>query len=227
MPRPLITETTVRDAARAGRSTIPLPAGALITPLARDSARDLGVAFVEQREIPPASGEGDADADCGCGGKTSQPGTLVIASDHGGFEIKAPLIEHAKELGWEVRDLGTDSSASVDYPDFAFAVARMVARGEAALGVMIDGVGVGSAMVANKVPCVRAACCSVEFAAFNARAHNDANVLTLGSRSVGLEANKRILEVFLSTPFEGGRHAGRVAKITDVENRFSPERAAL
>jgi ribose 5-phosphate isomerase B len=213
--RPLITEALVRDAARAGRSDLPIPKGALITPLARDTARELGITLAEAK----ATG----DADCGCekdaAGK-APPGTLAIASDHAGFEIKAAMLEHAQKLGWTVRDLGTNSAQSVDYPDFAYAVARLVASGDVALGVMIDGVGVGSAMVANKVPGVRAACCSVEFAAFNARAHNDANVLTLGSRSVGLEANRRILEVFLQTAFEGGRHAGRVKKITDVEKRF-------
>jgi ribose 5-phosphate isomerase B len=223
--RPLITETDVREAAQRGQRALPAPAGALITPLARDTARDLGVALVD----PPAGEDCDCPdkaADCGCGPE-APPRTLAIASDHAGFEIKAPLAELASSLGWTVTDLGTDSSASVDYPDFAFATARAVALGQVALGVMIDGVGVGSAMVANKVPGVRAACCSVEFAAYNARAHNDANVLTLGSRTVGLEGNKRILKVFLETAFEGGRHAARVAKMGDVEARFLPERRNL
>ena len=216
--RTLITETLVREAARAGKRELPVPPGALITPLAKDTARELRVALVPRvasEDKKPTETIKDA-------GKT-----IAIASDHAGFEIKAAMIEIARNAGWAVTDLGTDSSQSVNYPKFAFAVARSVALGKTTFGLMIDGVGVGSAMVANKVPGVRAACCSVEFAAFNARAHNNANVLTLGSRSVGLEANKRILQTFLDTAFEGGRDADRVAMIDDVESRFLPNRDAL
>lgn len=215
--RPLITERMVRDAVREGRSELAIPRHALITPLARDTAKDFGLRLTTTPEAP--------GTDCGCedapaSSASVQPGTVAIGCDHAGFEIKSALADHARALGWTVRDLGTDSSESVDYPDFAYAVARTVTDGTAVFGVMIDGVGVGSAMVANKVPGVRAACCGVEFAAYNARAHNDANVLTLGSRTVGVEANKRILEVFLKTVFEGGRHAKRVDKIADVEKRM-------
>jgi ribose 5-phosphate isomerase B len=222
MPRTLITDRAVRDASRAGQRELPIATDALVTPLARDTAKELGIKLVAAVTAPPTA---VAQDDCGCAQAPAR--SLVVASDHAGFEIKAAVIDHARSLGWEVSDLGTDSDRSVDYPDYAYAVARAVATGKAALGVMIDGVGVGSAMVANKVPCIRAACCSVEFAAFNARAHNDANVLTIGSRTVGLEANRRILEIFLTTAFEGGRHASRVAKITDVEDRFLPSRDSL
>jgi len=233
MPRrPLITEAAVREAARAGRTALAVTPRTLITALARDAARDLGVAFTESAEPPagaPPSPAGDTSPPPAQGPPAVQapPKSLVIASDHAGFPAKADLAAHARALGWTVADLGTDSAESVDYPDYAFAVARAVARGQAALGVMIDGVGVGSAMVANKVPGVRAACCAAEFAAFNARAHNDANVLTLGSRTVGPEVNKRVLAVFLETAFEGGRHAARVEKIRDVEARFLPTTDAL
>ncbi|MGB3544583.1 ribose 5-phosphate isomerase B, partial [Rubrivirga sp.] len=148
--------------------------------------------------------------------------TLAVGCDHAGFDFKDALAEHARSLGWTVTDLGTTSTESVDYPDFAYAVARSVHLGRVEVGLMIDGVGVGSAMVANKVPGVRAAPCPNTFAAFNARAHNDANVLTLGSRTMGIEVCKRVLEEFLATDFEGGRHARRVDKITDVEARFLP-----
>lgn len=228
--RPLITEHTVREAARAGQTSLTVTPATLVTALARDTARELGVQFVEREAAKEGCGcvEGP-DAPCACSPTSSPapPRTLVLGCDHAGFAQKAALAEHARALGWTVTDVGTDSEASVDYPDFAYAVARFVARGEVALGLMVDGVGVGSAMVANKVPGVRAACCAAEFAAFNARAHNDANVLTLGSRTVGIEANKRILEAFLQTPFEGGRHAGRVQKIVDVEARFLPNVSAL
>jgi ribose 5-phosphate isomerase B len=222
--RPLISEQTVRDAARGGRTSIALPPNALVTALARDTARELGVSFADT--VPNSNGDcPDRTPDCGCPEAPAR--TLAIGCDHAGFEIKAALAERASALGWAVTDVGTNSDGPVDYPDFAYAVARLVATCKVALGVMVDGVGVGSAMVANKVPGVRAACCSVEFAAFNARAHNDANVLTIGSRTVGIEANKRILDTFLSTDFEGGRHAGRVQKIKDVEARFLPRTEAL
>jgi len=228
--RPLITEQAVREAARAGTSSLPYTPATLITSLARDTARELGISFVEASEAPPgAEGCGCREGEgrgCGCP-PDAPPNTLTLGCDHAGFAQKEALAAHARALGWTVTDLGTGSEDAVDYPDYAFAVARAVALGKAALGLMIDGVGVGSAMVANKVPGVRAACCAAEFAAFNARAHNDANVLTLGSRTVGVEANKRILEVFLETPFEGGRHAARVQKISDVEARFLPTTDAL
>ena len=147
---------------------------------------------------------------------------IAIACDHGGFPLKAPLVAHAEALGWTVLDLGTSSTEAVDYPDFAYAVARAVQTGAVARGLMIDGVGVGSAMVANKVPGVRAALCPCVFSAFNARAHNDATVLTLGSRTMGVETCKRVLAEFLQTDFEGGRHARRVDKISDVEARYLP-----
>jgi len=228
--RPLITDRAVRSAAAAGQQVLPIPPDALVTPLARDTARELGIELAVMQDSSASGSDcdccGDNASPCDCE-STAPPNTLAVGSDHAGFEIKGAIIEHAKKLGWTVRDVGTNSSDSVDYPDFAYAVAHLVATDEVALGVMIDGVGVGSAMVANKVPGVRAACCSLEFAAFNARAHNAANVLTLGSRTVGPEANKRILEVFLETEFEGGRHAARVGKIGDVEGRFLPNRSAL
>ena len=135
--------------------------------------------------------------------------------------MKSDLISFLQEKGRIVLDLGTDSTKSCDYQDFAYAVSRTVVEGKAGIGIMIDGVGVGSSMVCNKVPGIRAACAYNEFAAWNARAHNNANILTLGSRSMGIEVVKRIVTTFLETDFEGGRHAKRVQKITDVESRFS------
>lgn len=221
--RPLITERTVLDALDAGRSEIGVPDGALVTALAQDTARERGVRLVAASAAPasaPAASTAPAAP-----AKPLRPEaarTLALGCDHAGFEIKAALADHARSLGWTVTDLGTDSAESVDYPDFAYAVARSVHLGAARFGLMIDGVGVGSAMVANKVPGVRAALCPDVFSAFNARAHNDANVLTLGSRTMGVESCKRVLAEFLGTDFEGGRHAARVDKIRDVEARFLP-----
>ena len=215
MPR-LVSERTVLDALAAGQSSLAVPEGALVTALARDTARDRGVELVTGAGTPAATPT-DPPARA-----AAPPKTLAVGCDHAGFDVKDALAEHARQLGWTVTDVGTTSTDSVDYPDFAYAVARLVHLGRVEAGLMIDGVGVGSAMVCNKVPGVRAALCPNTFAAFNARAHNDANVLTLGSRTMGVEVCKRVLAEFLGTAFEGGRHARRVDKIRDVEARFLP-----
>ena len=202
--RTLIRESDVVAAARAGSGSLAVPAGAVVTPLARDAAREKGIELVAP---DPGAGRPDGPA----------PQAVAVGSDHGGYDLKTELIPFLRELGWAVIDVGTSSTASCDYPDFAYAVARHVSEGTAAFGVMIDGAGMGSAMVCNKVVGVRAAPAYNEFTAWNARAHNDANVLTLGSRSLGIEVCRSLARVFLTTGFEGGRHAARVAKIDDVD----------
>lgn len=214
MPRPLISERAVLDAASAGKTELAVPPGALVTALARDAAKSKGIRFVEEER----AGEGVELA--AVASRNAPPKTLALGCDHAGFDYKADLRKHAESLGWAVTDVGTNSDQSVDYPDFAFAVARHVQRGTVRFGVMIDGTGVGSAIVANKLPGIRAALCPDVFSAYNARAHNDANVLTLGSRTMGIEACKRVLSEFLVAAFEGGRHERRVGKIGDVESRF-------
>ncbi|MCC6398210.1 MAG: ribose 5-phosphate isomerase B [Bacteroidetes bacterium] len=145
---------------------------------------------------------------------------VAIGSDHGGFELKTQLAEYVRSLGCAVEDVGTKSVEPCDYPDFAYAVGMLVAGGRANLGIMIDGAGIGSCMVVNKIPGIRGACCTHEFMARNAREHNNANVLTLGSRVVGLEVAKAIVGVFLHTAFAGGRHEARVKKIMDVDQKY-------
>lgn len=143
---------------------------------------------------------------------------VAIGSDHAGFEQKELLLKHLTESGYEVVDLGTGSGdESVDYPDFALSVAEAVASGEAEQGVLVCGTGVGMAIAANKVPGVRAAnITDPEFAKL-ARQHNNANVVTVSGRFVPLEVNTEIVDAFLSTAFEGGRHEKRVDKMTDIE----------
>jgi len=221
--RPLVSEQTVLAAAAAGQTHVPVPAGALVTAQARDTAKAKGIALVAQADAAKPSVSAMArPASPATAAPTPPPKTLALGCDHAGFAYKAALADHARSLGWAVVDVGTDSEQAVDYPDFAFAVARAVQTGQVRFGVMIDGVGVGSAMVANKLPGVRAALCPDVFSAFNARAHNDATVLTLGSRTMGVETCRRVLSEFLAVPFEGGRHADRVRKIMDVEARFLP-----
>jgi ribose 5-phosphate isomerase B len=142
---------------------------------------------------------------------------VAIASDHAGFEQKQQLKEHLIAEGHDVTDLGTDAEDSVDYPDFAISLGRAVASGDTEFGVLVCGTGIGMAMAANKVDGVRAAnVVSEEFARL-ARQHNDANVVAVSGRFIPADENKRIVDAFLDTAFEGGRHQGRVDKITGAE----------
>jgi ribose 5-phosphate isomerase B len=149
--------------------------------------------------------------------------TVAIGSDHGGFEMKSALIEVLKELKYDVIDCGTNSKEAVDYPDFALAVAQLVRQGQAWRGIMIDGAGIGSCMVANKVPGVRAAMAYDYASASNSREHNNANYLTLGAGLIGLNQAKLIVKTWLATEFAGGRHQPRVDKIMQVEKKFLKE----
>lgn len=143
---------------------------------------------------------------------------LVIGSDHAGLELKRELLQVLAARGVEFQDLGTYEGDSVDYPDFAVKVARLVGSGEYPLGVLVCGTGIGMSIAANKRRGVRAAVCTSEFEARMARAHNDANVLCLGQRVVGPGLARSILEAFLDQEFEGGRHVRRVRKIQEAED---------
>jgi RpiB/LacA/LacB family sugar-phosphate isomerase len=139
--------------------------------------------------------------------------TIAVGGDHGGYVLKERIAFKLKEAGHTVIDCGTDSTEAVDYPDIAGDVARRVAGGEADIGVVVDGAGIGSAMVANKMPGVRAALCYDLSTARNAREHNHANVLSLGAALIGDGLAWQITQEFIATPFGMGRHARRVAKI--------------
>jgi ribose 5-phosphate isomerase B len=140
--------------------------------------------------------------------------TIAIGSDHAGFDLKQVLAVYLAELGNDVLDLGTDGPASVDYPDFGAAVAAAVADGRARFGVVVCGTGIGISIAANRNPKVRAAVCHDHVTAEMSRRHNDANILALGARIIGVEVAKDCLRTFLTTPFDGGRHVGRVAKLS-------------
>jgi ribose 5-phosphate isomerase B len=143
---------------------------------------------------------------------------VAIGSDHGGFALKETLKRAiAEDLGWTVHDCGTHSTDAVDYPDFAAAVAREVANGRCARGIVVDAAGIGSSMAANKIPGVRCALCHDDVTTVNAREHNDANVMALGSRVVNRGLATRLARLFLETPFGGGRHERRVQKIMALE----------
>jgi ribose 5-phosphate isomerase B len=142
---------------------------------------------------------------------------IAVASDHAGFALKQIVIEHLTSLGHDVTDLGTDSEEPVDYPPFCAAAARAVVRGPAALGIVIGGSGQGEQIAANKVRGARAALCHDEYTARLSRQHNDANVLALGARLVASTLALDILDVWLATPFEGGRHIARLEEIAAIE----------
>jgi ribose 5-phosphate isomerase B len=183
-------------------SEVRLPEGARLTALAEDLAREraLRITF---------------------GGTDSRGSVVAIASDHGGFQMKEEVKALLAELGRTALDLGTHSEEPVDYPDFAHAAASAVAEGRADLAIVVDGAGMGSAMTANKVPGVRAAACYSTAQARNSREHNDANVLTLGSRMIESGEMREIVRTWLESEIGEDRHRQRVLKIVAVERQYS------
>ena len=198
----VITEDDVRGLERG--SVLRISESARLTPLAADIVNDRGIELV--RRIPRSG--------------SKQHKTVAVGADHGGFPMKEELKSLLEELGHRVHDFGTNSDSAVDYPDFAHAVARAVSDGSVDVGIVIDGAGVGSAMTANKVPGVRAAACYSVEVARNSREHNDANVLTLGSKTITSDQMHEIVRAWLSTEITEDRHRKRVAKIDAVERQY-------
>lgn len=145
---------------------------------------------------------------------------VALGADHGGYELKELLKKEVAALGYEVMDVGTHSKDAVDYPDLAHDVAKAVSSGAAWRGIIVDGAGIGSCIVANKVPGVRAGLAYDYASAVNSREHNDTNVLTLGAGLIGVALAKQIVTAWLATPFGGGRHQRRVDKIIAVEKLY-------
>jgi ribose 5-phosphate isomerase B len=198
----VITEDDVRGLESG--AVLRLAEGARLTPLAADIVREQRIEIVRRQ-----SRRGSRVAKL-----------IAVAADHGGFKMKQDLKVLLSELGHRVHDFGTNSEDAVDYPDFAYAVARAVSEGNAELGIVIDGAGVGSAMTANKVPGVRAAACYSVEVARNSREHNDANVLTLGSKTVTTAQMREIVSAWLGTEISEDRHKKRVAKIVAIERQY-------
>lgn len=200
--RRIVTGDDVR--ALAEGSILDVPPGTILTDVARE--------WVERRKIRVVTTKSDA--------QRPKMVRVALGADHAGFELKESLKPFLQEIGADFYDYGTHSTDSVDYPDFAHAVAFAVAIGHARQGIVVDGAGMGSAIAANKVPGIRAAACYDEAAAKNAREHNDVNVLTLGSRNTPLERIRKIVSTFLTADHTEARHRARVAKIVAVEKKY-------
>lgn len=171
-----------------------------------------------ERALGPEPGAPSAPAAAAARARAISPRRVALGSDHGGYALKEVLKRAiTDELGWEVFDCGTHSTDAVDYPDFAAAVAREVAAGRAARGIVVDAAGIGSTMAANKIAGVRCALCHDDRTVLNGREHNDANLLALGATVVNRGAAVRLARLFLTTEFAGGRHERRVRKIMALE----------
>lgn len=144
---------------------------------------------------------------------------IAIGCDHGGLEHKNAIVEHLKSRGFEVEDFGIYENVSVDYPDIALKVATSIAENKNELGVLVCGTGIGMSLTANKVKGIRAAACSEHFSAKYTRLHNNSNILCLGGRVIGVGTALELVDLFVDTPFEGGRHQRRIDKISEIENQ--------
>jgi ribose 5-phosphate isomerase B len=198
----VITEDDVRGLDSG--SVLRMGEDARLTPLAADIVNEKKIQIVRRTSRR--------------GSKASK--LIAVGSDHGGFQMKEEIKVLLNELGHKVQDFGAYSEDAVDYPDFAHAVARAVADGSSDLGIVVDGAGVGSAMTANKVPGVRAAACYSVEVARNSREHNDANVLTLGSKTINSKQMRDIVMTWLSTEISEERHRKRVAKIDAIQRQY-------
>jgi ribose 5-phosphate isomerase B len=210
--RSLITQRDVEETPVGG--SLEVPPGAIVSPLARQAALERKVTLEE----PAADTEHSDGPESGA---RHGAGSVAVAADHGGYGLKNELADHLRDRGYAVIDCGTGGPESVDYPDYALAAAQLVAEGRAWRAIIVDGAGIGSCMAANKVPGVRAALCYDEATAVNSREHNHANVLTLGAGMIGAALARQIVDTWLETPAGKGRHARRVAKIMDIEQRYS------
>ncbi len=206
----LITEYDVLRLIRLGAAEIEVGENDIITPLALDRIRHANLKIIKRSEEELLK-----SAQASSGKKT-----CVIGSDHTGVKLKAVLVDELKKKSFNVIDIGTFSEESVDYPDYAFAVAKKVSLNEVDFGILIDATGIPSAIAANKLPGIRAATCYNDFSAKSSREHNDANILVLGAKTLREDEAKSILNVWLTSEFLGERHQKRLDKISAVEQRL-------
>lgn len=197
----VITELEIRSATSG--DTLRIDEGAILTPLAQDLARERGVKIEHVRRRSAARKK-----------------KIALGADHGGYEMKEQIKRVLDDLGHDYQDFGTHSTEAVDYPDYAHVVARAVGSATCDAGIIVDGAGIGSCMVANKVPGVRAAMCYDEASARNSREHNGANVLTLGGKMISLDLMRAIVNAWLAADLTEDRHRRRVDKIDAIEREY-------
>jgi ribose 5-phosphate isomerase B len=221
--RPVVDAEAIRQMPSGSLQQV--AANALVTPLARQAAmeRHIRLEFLDGEPTEFIGGVQVAGRRTQANSAKQTKRMVTLGADHGGYGMKETLkaLLETPDSGYSVFDCGTHSTDSVDYPDYAYAVARLVADGQAWRGIIIDGAGIGSCMAANKVPGVRAALCYDQATAVNSREHNNANVLTLGAGLIGPSLARQIVETWLATEFGGGRHARRVDKIDRIGQRFA------
>ncbi|QQS38016.1 MAG: ribose 5-phosphate isomerase B [Ignavibacteriales bacterium] len=207
----VITEYDVESAFKKGEKLIHLIKGDIVTPLAKDRSKELGIKLEISTGSPHAKIDSNADV------QKSNWQKVFIGGDHTGFRIRNYLINILTSKGFEVENLGSYDENSCDYPDYAIAVAKAVRTNQNSFGILVDATGIPSAITANKLKGIRAATCYNEFSAKSAREHNNANILVMGARTLGEDSIKSILETFIRTDFAGGRHQKRLDKISEIE----------
>ncbi len=211
MKKRLITELDIRKIERTGNTVVVYDDNCIFTPLALDRIKETKLTLVKKKldsiENPGASVSFDSK------------NKIAIGSDHTGFRLKNVLIKYLNEKGIDTIDAGTFDENSCDYPDFAEKVSQLILSGQVERGILIDATGIPSAITANKFKGIRAATCYNEFSAKSSREHNNSNIVVFGAKSLGEESLKSILDIWLVTPFLGGRHQKRLDKITAIEIR--------
>ncbi|MCF8260241.1 MAG: ribose 5-phosphate isomerase B [Melioribacteraceae bacterium] len=210
----LITEKDVQAIINDGKAEIVVRSDSVLTPLAKDRIKSAGLTILESDEHLLRRHASD---------QTEQKifYKAAIGGDHTGFEIKNKMKSFLEQKGIKIIDVGTNSHVSCDYPDFAHLASSKVAMREVDFAIIFDATGIPSAITANKIPGIRAATCYNEFSAKSARSHNNANVLVIGAKTLGEETIKSIIETWLKTDFEGGRHQKRLDKIRAIEDKYT------
>ena len=207
----VITEREILELEKKGIRVLIKTQDTIITPLAIDRIRSSKFTIIEKEISSEIYFNPDKNS-------STDNNKIIIGSDHTGFRLKNILFKYLVENGFEVKDAGTYDENSCDYPDYSKQVSLSVESGESDFGILIDATGIPSAITANKIKGIRAATCYDTFSAKSSRAHNNANVLVVGAKTLGDETVKEILGAWLSTEFEGGRHQKRLDKIIDIEN---------
>ena len=220
----LILESDIIKLSRQGLKVLAAAPYDIITPLALDKIKSLGISIISREESEKIEADPSGG---GSGAPAVKLNKVAIGGDHTGFQIKGVLSKILTDKSYGVIDVGTFDESSCDYPDFALAVCLNVIGKKVDFGVIVDATGIPSAITANKLPGIRAATCYNEFSARSAREHNNANVLVVGAKALGEETIKSILDVFMTTPFAGGRHQKRLDKISAVEEKFMKDAKTL